>query len=455
MRTPHRKHRSWRATLETARTIDGERLERLRPLAERWLRDPRYLPWDQFRYRCMPLDPNGEDVVWLWALVKEGRALRGRQLFLERGLTEPLWYVPTHRIQTICHALDRTATTHAFLGKFPGLGRSTDIGSAHILHHFAVEEAIRSSQLEGASTTRRVAEDMLERQRAPRDASERMILSNYRMMQEIYVRKDALLSVDLILDLHRVGMTSIDDAQIQPGVLRSSDDVRVMAGDRLVHQPPVSEELRGRLEEMCAWYNDSGGAFIHPLIRAITLHFLLAHTHPFYDGNGRTSRALFYWAAMKEGYAPLRFVSISAALRKSAGKYSHSFEAVQQDEFDLTYFIEAQLQVIYEQFQNLERLLQNRRDALDAAATRWKDSSVYHELVPRRREILRIFLTGAFYLLRAKDIAEFTGVTQSTALNDLRALEHHDFLVEVKKGRTHYFHVNIENASHIFEEEEE
>ena len=40
---------------------------------------------------------------------------------------------------------------------------------------------------------------------------------------------------------------------------------------------------------------DSERLSIHPVIRAILLHFWLAYDHPFEDGNGRTARALFYW----------------------------------------------------------------------------------------------------------------------------------------------------------------
>jgi hypothetical protein len=51
-------------------------------------------------------------------------------------------------------------------------------------HHYLIsslmEEAIRSSQLEGATTSRRVAKELLRTGRAPRDRSERMILNNYR-----------------------------------------------------------------------------------------------------------------------------------------------------------------------------------------------------------------------------------------------------------------------------------
>jgi Fic family protein len=42
-----------------------------------------------------------------------------------------------------------------------------------------IEEATSSSQLEGASTTRRIAKEMLRQGRKPKDRSEQMIFNNY------------------------------------------------------------------------------------------------------------------------------------------------------------------------------------------------------------------------------------------------------------------------------------
>lgn len=431
----------WREILAEARQTHPERLELLLPRAQEWLRDARYLPWREFRYRNDSLDSHGDEIKWLWALVKELRTLSGRTLFGANTYPEMLWYVPTVRIQRLCHVLDRHATTEAFYGRFPKLAHAAGLGTAHMLTSFAFEEAIRSSQLEGASTTRVVAEEMLAEKRAPRDQSERMILGNYKMLLRIKELTDAPLSVDMILEIHRAGTDDIHDKVYRPGVLRTTDDVRVMDGDRMVHQPRSSEGLRARLEAICAWYNTPTSDFAHPLVRAIALHFLLAHEHPFYDGNGRTSRALFYWAALREGYAPLRFVSISAALRRAATQYSQSFSDVQQDGFDLTYFIEAQLQVVYEQYQRFESFLQHRRDTLDALQKRWSASAAYQGLNTRRQSILELFIDGTALLWTANAIAEVTHVTHTTALNDLRHLESLGFLASEKKGRALRFGV--------------
>jgi len=57
------------------------------------------------------------------------------------------------------------------------------------------------------------------------------------------------------------------------------------------------------MEAMCAFVNGRDTEpFIHPAIRAMILHFWLAYDHPFVDGNGRTARALFYWAMLRPGH---------------------------------------------------------------------------------------------------------------------------------------------------------
>lgn len=62
--------------------------------------------------------------------------------------------------------------------------------------------------------------------------------------------------------------------------------------------------------------------FIHPVVRAIALHFWLAYDHPFCDGNGRTAQALFYWAMLHQSYWLFAFVSISSVINKARGRHT-------------------------------------------------------------------------------------------------------------------------------------
>src|ERR1700749_3941171 len=77
------------------------------------------------------------------------------------------------------HQIDRYAA-----GNIKGSDQVTNPATRDTyLFRSIVEEAITSSQLEGASTTRRIAKEMIQEGRAPRTRSERMILNNYEVMR--------------------------------------------------------------------------------------------------------------------------------------------------------------------------------------------------------------------------------------------------------------------------------
>ncbi len=82
---------------------------------------------------------------------------------------------------TLLHRVDREAGGHVPMSD-QIVNQQT---RAMYLVSSLIEEAITSSQLEGASTTRKVAKEMLREGRSPRTHSEQMIYNNYRAMQFI------------------------------------------------------------------------------------------------------------------------------------------------------------------------------------------------------------------------------------------------------------------------------
>ncbi|CAM3597163.1 hypothetical protein [Rouxiella silvae] len=68
----------------------------------------------------------------------------------------------------------------------------------HLAKGVIMEEAISSAQLEGAVTTRKVAKQMLETGREPKNVSEQMIVNNWNLIQSTQEHKDDALSLELI-----------------------------------------------------------------------------------------------------------------------------------------------------------------------------------------------------------------------------------------------------------------
>lgn len=240
--------------------------------------------------------------------------------------------------------IDRHTTHSAMLGILEQIGERAYF--EHLANNLVDDEAISSSQLEGAATTTILAKEMIRKKRKPRTDDERMIFGNFDLMQIAWELRDESFSIELIRNLHKAGTKTLEQEKYTSGLFRTTDDVAVVdAEGEVVHQPPKPDDIERLLTRVVNWLNVNGNG-VHPVIQAITLHFVIGYIHPFRDGNGRVARALFYWYMFKSGYTGFRYIAISALLKKAPIQYGVSYLDTEHDNLDLTYFIKYQLKVI-------------------------------------------------------------------------------------------------------------
>ncbi len=308
-----------------------------------------YLYWSEFKHKKIPDLITHEQ---LWKLLKIGRALGANQLKISDVPGFEVSYYLTSYIQKKLHDFDLN---------LEGVPERQDIIGEADRHRYLIssimEEAIASSQLEGASTTRKEAKKMLREERGPKDKSEQMIFNNYNTIKQLSRIKDDKLTIELILDIHAsMTIKTLDDPD-QVGTFRRSDDIYVtdnMTGE-IVHTPLKSQYILEVMEDFCDFVNDvSDKNFIHPIIKASILHFLIGYIHPFVDGNGRTARAIFYWFLISKNYWLIEYMSISRMIKNSPGQYSRSYLFTELDGNDATYFINYQLKMMEKAFRSLE-----------------------------------------------------------------------------------------------------
>jgi len=303
-----------------------------------------------------------------------------------------------------------------------------------------IEEAIRSSQIEGAVTTRVQAKEMIKSGRRPTDRHEQMILNNFRTMQRIREVKDPELTRDLVFELHHMVTHEALDDPSAVGRFRLADErVRVEDGyGDVFYLPPPADQLEARLAAMCDFANGkTPDHFIHPAVRAIILHFWLAYDHPFVDGNGRCARALFYWSMLRSGYWLCEYLSISNVIFKAPTQYYRSFLYAETDGNDLTYFVLYHLDVIQKAVQQLHKYLNRKAEQLHSLEKHLRRMG---ELNHRQRELITHALRhpDARYSIRSHWLSH--GVVYQTARTDLLDLVGRGFLVMRKQGRTMYFY---------------
>ena len=406
----------------------------------------RYLPFDELRYRWPP----GLDSKLCWALVKKARTAQYSSLL---PLGEPIQWgkcVLTPLAQKAMSIVDRQATTAALEYMTSQIGEHAHF--SYLLNDLIEDEAISSSQLEGAATTTRVAKDMLKRKRLPRTPDERMVIGNYKMMNFAWEQRYEPLSLELITAMHRVGVEGIDDAQYSPGDFRDNDDVVVQDGEgNTVHAPPPAAGLALRLQMLAKWINQSHNDpdhadYLHPLIKGIALHFALGYEHPFRDGNGRVARALFYWFLFKNDFSAFRYIAISILLRNAPLKYGRSYLNTEADDLDLTYFIDFQCSVI---LRAVSSFTEAYRKSLAYADTfdRWlMASGFFDQLTEKQRTVYQVAKSGMAKEFTAVNVKENLGCSYNTASATLNGLVALKVFEKRKMGREWVFFLRAASA---------
>ena len=288
-------------------------------------------------------------------------------------------------------------------------------------------------------TTREVAKEMIRTGRPARDKSERMILNNYLTMKRIVEIKDQEMTPDLVLDLHRrVTEDTLDDPDMSGRFRRPDQQIVVddLEGE-VYHIPPPAEQLAERCRILCDFANGkTPGFFIHPVVRAILLHFWLAYDHPFVDGNGRTARALFYWAMLHGGFWLFEFISISAILRKAPAKYARSFLYTETDDNDLTYFIVDQAGVIQRAIEELHAYIGRKTEEVRESEARLRALRMFNH---RQTDLLRHALKHPHQEYEVLSHQQSHGTAYETARMDLLQLHEKGLLDMRKRGKTMVF----------------
>ncbi|MFL0797307.1 MAG: Fic family protein [Cellvibrionaceae bacterium] len=393
----------------------------------------RYLPFDELRHRV----DKDLSIELSWGLTKASR-LRQYQGYLPAGSSACPYYL-TPLMQKTISVTDRHTTTAALEWMTANIGEAKHF--QYLLNDLIEDEAISSSQLEGAATTTLVAKDMLKRQRQPRTLDEKMILGNYQMMRFAWEHRNAELSPELIAQMHEEGVSGVDDDAYTPGVFRQTDDVVVEGVEgEVVHQPPAAKGIHKRLNRLCTWINTchddaQSRNYLHPLIKAIAIHFAIGYEHPFRDGNGRVARALFYWFMFKSGFGAFRYIAISTLLKKAATKYGKSYLYTETDDMDLTYFIDYQCSIIIkaiDDFVNGYRKAHEDQKAFNAFL--W-ESGLFKKMNDKQTAIVHVAQNRLHKDFTAANVKENLDCAYNTANAALKGLVDLGIFEREKQGK--------------------
>ena len=317
-----------------------------------------YVYWSKAKYQARAANLNEND---FWTALKYKRQASAQNI----KIYETFYFNVPPDLQRAFHKFDM---------HFGGtLGTDLPPGSAlreKTIVSSLITEAFSSSKLEGAVSTRERAKEMIRTDKMPRNKNERMIYNNYLAMEFIRQHRDSPLSLELLFELHQILVYDTLDDTGKAGRFRNDEelvDVVDMTSGDIIYTPPHASQLNDRMKELILFFNYQENrnktifdGYIHPVLRSTVVHFLIGYIHPFYDGNGRMARALFYWHMMKNGYWMTEFLSISQVILESRTQYYSAYLHTEYDELDVTYFLQYHCRALLIAFDKLQVYLKRK-----------------------------------------------------------------------------------------------
>ena len=364
-----------------------------------------YLYWDKAKY----YKPKNTDDADFWNAIKISRI--GELISFGKRLFK--FKITTH-MQKFLHEFDMN-----FGGTLLTSDTISEKKKQYYLLSSLMEEAIASSQMEGANTTRKVAKDMLRKQAKPKNIDKQMIVNNYNTIRFLVEQKDKNFSPELLLEIHKMISENTLENHEDEGKFRTSDNIVVMDSlkGEIAHTPPSYTEINTYIDDLCNFANNDE-KYIHPIVKAIIIHFIISYLHPFVDGNGRTARSLFYWYMLKKGYWLTEFLSISRIIYRSKNRYEKAFLYVENDELDLGYFINYNLNVLQQSFNELKIYL-NKKTNEEKSLFDFKFIKGINE---RQAQIIKMCIEKPSTIFIAKELETTFNVSVKTIRNDLIGL---------------------------------
>lgn len=407
------------------KSIDSEELRALIKHA-----DKEYAYWEKFRHYNIPKNFTPEEA---WSFLKFSRNSNIEKTPVRNDKKKTFKFNITKNMFKKVSHID--SNTSGFMTS--DYNKPTETQKSKLIISGLTEEAIASSQIEGASTSRKVAKEMLLTKRKARTRDEQMIINNYQVMQRLLDWKNLDLSKEMLLDIQKNITIDTLDNEADSGKFREDEDnihvVNKLTGE-IVFSPPNAKFVSEELDRLVKYANtaETEDEFIHPVIKASILHFWIAYLHPFVDGNGRTARAIFYWYMLRNNYWMFQYLSVSRIIKKSKTQYDNSYLYTEYDDNDMTYFLSYSLKAI---MLSIQEFINHYVIKLEKEQALQKIVGKLGEFNERQVDALQDLFTNKAKVLELSSYIAKYRISYETGRSDLTFLVNKNLLDKIKTGK--------------------
>ena len=225
-------------------------------------------------------------------------------------------------------------------------------------------------------------------------------------------------------------------ATLTPGIYRTGQN-RVRG-----FTPPHDGDVPSLMRSFALWLREEQA--IHPVIKAGLAHIHVVAVHPFWDGNGRTARAVATLLLQRSEFGFRKLLSLEENLFDDRDKY---FDAIEKtlgtsfkSDYDATPWLEFFAGSVHTNAYKLVASLTEWHRHMEEGHRRMEKAGLPSRLADG------IAYAGRMGVVTRRDYMEITDVSPITASRDLSKLVEMGFLVAEGKTRSRVYRT-LENAA--------
>lgn len=308
-----------------------------------------------------------------------------------------------------------------------------------------IDEIVLTNEIEGVVSTRKDINEILEN---VEDKNKRLT-----GLVNKYLKLCSEENIDIITcndvrniynDLLWEEISEDDKLNLPDGVYFRKEGVDVLSPfKKVIHKGVMPEEKINLM--MTQALNILNDRDIIPILRIAIFHYLFGYIHPFYDGNGRTSRFISSYLLSKE-LNTLTGFELSYAIKENISQYYKGFKTVNEkkNKGDLTPFIILFLDILSKELESLNNSVIKRINIINRYS---KVIEVMEKKDKQKQNIIFVIFQETLFGEAGIDVSSLVEFTETSKYKVTQVLkEYDDMLIKNKIGRKNYYSFDLDDV---------
>ena len=311
------------------------------------------------------------------------------------------------------------------------------------------DEIALTNEIEGVRSTRKEIEDAIDSIKNDKNARFKGLVDKYfKLISNEIIPLNNCEDIRTIYDA--LVLPEIEKENLPDGILFRKEPVQVVsATQKEKHRGIMPESKIIESLDLCLDFLENDD--IDSLIKISAFHYLFGYIHPFYDGNGRTSRFISSYL-IKNELDVLLALKLSYTVKNNINKYYKAFDVCndRKNKGDITFFVVTFLELLSQASDDLYTKIADLNDQLNYYNN--IINTLVNEKVLNDKQAKCIFILCQNRLFddTYMNMNTLTGLLEksdTTTRKILKSLESKNMIVKIKNKNQYLYSANLDTLS--------